>query len=186
MPILAPEPCVHPLDLLTRGAADHPIDARWYVLHTKARQEKAVMRDLIEREAACYMPVHQRSSLVRGKRVQSNAPLFAGYVFLLGDDDDRLSALQTNRVVQVLSVEDQARLHQDLARIEQLILSGAPVWLESRIRPGRRVRVKSGSLRGLEGTVLHRRGEQRLIVSIDFLQQGASVAVDDFWVESID
>jgi hypothetical protein len=38
----------------------------------------------------------------------------------------------------------------------------------------------------LEGTVLVRRGKTRLIVSITFLQQGASVEVDDFNLEPID
>ena len=38
----------------------------------------------------------------------------------------------------------------------------------------------------MEGTVLVRRGKTRLIVSVTFLQQGASVEVDDFNLEPID
>jgi len=34
--------------------------------------------------------------------------------------------------------------------------------------------------------VLVRRGETRLLVSINFLQQGASVEIDDFQLEPID
>ena len=42
------------------------------------------------------------------------------------------------------------------------------------------------SLAGLEGTVIRRRGAERLLVVVEFLQQGASVQLDDFQVERID
>jgi transcription antitermination factor NusG len=41
---------------------------------------------------------------------------------------------------------------------------------------GRRVRINSGPLQGLEGTVVRRKGKLRMIVSVDFLQR--SIAVD--------
>ena len=47
------------------------------------------------------------------------------------------------------------------------------------------MRIKGGPLAGIEGTVLKRRSEARLLVSVCFLQQGASIAIDDFDVEMI-
>jgi hypothetical protein len=38
----------------------------------------------------------------------------------------------------------------------------------------------------MEGTVLVRRGKTRLIVHVTFLQQGASVEIDDFNLEPLD
>jgi hypothetical protein len=46
--------------------------------------------------------------------------------------------------------------------------------------------VKSGALLGLEGTVIKRRGTERLLVIVQFLQQGASVELEDYQVERID
>jgi len=43
--------------------------------------------------------------------------------------------------------------------------------------------VKAGPFAGLEGTVVVRRGETRLLVAVNFLQQGASVEIDDFVLE---
>jgi hypothetical protein len=40
-------------------------------------------------------------------------------------------------------------------------------------------------LAGLEGTIITRRGQTRLLVHVDFLQQGASVEIDDLCVEPI-
>ena len=68
----------------------------------------------------------------------------------------------------------------------QLISSDAPLTPESRIEAGMRIRVRSGSLAGLEGVVIKRRGMQRLLVIVHFLQQGASVQLEDYQVERID
>jgi len=57
--------------------------------------------------------------------------------------------------------------------------------LESRLEPGSRVKVRSGPLCGLEGTILNRRGQTRLLVAVDFLKQGASVDIHDYMVEAI-
>jgi hypothetical protein len=37
----------------------------------------------------------------------------------------------------------------------------------------------------MEGSVLVRRGETRLLVAIDFLQRGASVAIEDYMLEPL-
>jgi transcriptional antiterminator RfaH len=57
--------------------------------------------------------------------------------------------------------------------------------VESQLAPGRRVRIRHGALAGLEGTVLKRRDETRLVVSVDFIQQGASIQIDDSQLEAI-
>jgi hypothetical protein len=67
-----------------------------------------------------------------------------------------------------------------------LIASNAPLTPESRLVPGNRVRVRAGALLGMEGTVLRRRGEVRLLVAINFIQQGASVLMEDCMLEAID
>jgi hypothetical protein len=41
-------------------------------------------------------------------------------------------------------------------------------------------------LAGVEGTVLSRRGGTRLLVAVNFLQQGASVEIEDFLLEPLD
>jgi hypothetical protein len=48
------------------------------------------------------------------------------------------------------------------------------------------VRVKAGMLRGQEGMIIRRQGETRLLVAVNFLQQGASVLLDDIAVEQLD
>jgi len=185
MPIHPAETSVFPENLLETAPVESP-ERCWRVVYTKARQEKALARELLKYEVPFYLPLIPRDHLIRGKRVRSLLPLFAGYVFLFGSEEDRLRTLKTNRTSRILPVDDQAQLLRDLAQIRQLIATDAPLTVERRLAPGRRVRVKSGAMLGLEGTVLSRRGHTRLLVAVNFLQQGASVAIDDFMLEPLD
>ena len=160
-------------------------ERRWWVLYTKARQEKALSRELYAKRTPFYLPLVNRKT-GKGKRATpSYVPLFLGYVFLHGTEADRTTALMTNRVSRVIDVPDPDCLFDDLQRLHRLILSDAPLTIENRLTKGDRVRVRSGSFAGIEGSVLDRRGRTRLLVAIDFLQQGASVEIDDCILEPI-
>jgi transcription antitermination factor NusG len=73
----------------------------------------------------------------------------------------------------------------DLRAIKRLIDTERPLTPEARIEPGQAVRVRSGALRGLEGTVVKRRGEERLVVAVRFLNQGASIELEDVDLERL-
>lgn len=187
MPILPAEPDIFPQDLLDEPERSSNPKARWWALYTLPRREKNLMRKLRSLEVPHYAPLIKRKTKSPSGRVRtSHVPLFSGYVFLLGDEAGRYQAFQTNCVSRTIEVKDPQRLVEDLARIKRLIDSEAPLSPESRIEPGRRVRIRSGLLAGMEGTVVKRRGVDRLLVAVEFLQQGASVQLDDFQVETID
>jgi transcriptional antiterminator RfaH len=110
--------------------------------------------------------------------------MFGGYLFLLGSHEDKLMTLTTNRVSKILDVDDQDRLCRDLLQVHQLIEAGAPMTIEQQLEKGQPVRIKSGPLRGLEGKIVERRGKTRLLVVVEYIQQGVSVDIDDFMIEA--
>jgi hypothetical protein len=155
-------------------------------MYTLARREKELMRRLRAAEVPFYAPlVRQRTRSPAGRVRQSYLPLFPGYVFVCGDTSARATALATNCVSRTLEVPDSAQLVHDLKQIKRMIDSDAALTPESRIEVGRRVRVRSGSMLGLEGTVVRRRGKDWLLVVVEFLQQGVSMLLEDFQVEAI-
>ncbi len=176
---------LYPHDLLD-CATEEASERRWWAVYTKSRQEKVFCRQLLGLQIAYYLPLVKKTSSSRGRRFSAQVPLFSGYVFLNGSEQDRAVALTTNRVSRILPVGDGDRLRKDLKQIFRLIASGAPVTLEERLAPGQRVRIRQGALAGLEGTVLERRGGRRLFVTVDFLQQGASIDLEDFDLLPID
>jgi transcriptional antiterminator RfaH len=186
MPILPRQRDCFPTDLLD---ADPPADdggLRWVAFYTLSRREKDLMRKLEAAEVAFYAPLIRRRLKSAGGRVRdSHVPLFSGYVFSRVDDDQRRAALATNTIARWLPIVDEAALLADLRAIKRLIDTDQPLTPEARIEPGQLVRVRSGPLRGLEGTVERRHGGQRLVVAVRFLNQGASVELEDVDLETI-
>lgn len=186
MPILPRQIDLFPADLLD---ADHPVcpaEARWLAFYTLSRREKDLMRKLEAVGIPFYAPLIRRRLKSPGGRTRdSHVPLFPGYVFTLVDDDQRRVALATNTIARWLPITDEAALLADLRGIKRLVDTDCPLTPEARIEPGQLVRVRTGALRGLEGTVVRRHGEQRLVVAVRFLNQGASVELEDVDLERL-
>lgn len=186
MPILAreqdcfPDDLFETLELETDPAASPAGNRCWWLIYTRSRREKELMRRLTVRGSSFFCPIIGRRTRSPSGRVrESHLPLFPGYVFLHGTADDRLAAVTTNCVSSVTPVADQVRLTTELARIRRLIASNVPITPEERLETGMLVRVTTGPLRGQEGVVIERRGKRRLLVAVDLLQRGASVDLDE-------
>jgi len=85
-----------------------------------------------------------------------------------------------------MPVVEIERLVTDLAQIHKLVLTGAPLAPEARIDSGDLVRVRSGQFAGFEGRVIRRHQQTMLIVEVHFMNQGASVALDDCQFDLLD
>src|SRR5690606_3868043 len=127
-----------------------------------------------------YAPIISRRYRSPAGRVrQSFLPLFANYVFVCGDDIARHEAVCSGCVSSTIPVTDTAQFLKDLRQIQRLIQTGAPLSPEERLEPGDLVRIRSGQFAGFEGRVVRRHQQTLLIVEVRFMNQGASVALDD-------
>lgn len=186
MPILKPLTDVYPAELLDRPELGSETSRQWWTFYLMSRREKEFMRRLRAMSVAHYAPmICKRSRSPNGRMRTSQVPLFPGYVFLYGNEEDRYHAMTTNCVSRRLPVTDGAALTADLRQIQTLISAGAPLTPESRLEPGRPVRVRKGPFAGVEGVIVKRQGAERLIVSVRFLQQGASILLGDYEVEAL-
>lgn len=188
MPILPAEPDFFPPDLWDDPTAVRRTrdEAVWWCLHTRPRQEKATARELRKVAVTFFLPqVLKEDRTPQGRKIRSVIPLFQSYLFLLGDHNDRLSALRGNRLVSVLEVSDQASLERDLRQIHKMLSSGLPVQPEPAVPVGSRVRITTGPLTGLEGTVIRRGKRDQFVAVVRFLGRGATVDLQDWQVEQI-
>jgi transcription antitermination factor NusG len=184
MPILTPQTDIYPADLFDRERLGDEATLGWWAMYTMSRREKHLMRQLVKLEVPFYCPVIPKRNRSPGGRIRtSHLPLFPNYVFLYGDDEQRYTAMTTNCVARYTRVVAGVELTQDLRQIYELIQAGVPLTPESRLEAGDLVRVRSGPFRGYEGYVLRREGQRRLLVAVNFLQQGASFALEDCELE---
>ena len=184
MPILPRQRDIFPESLLDEPPA---ADGRgWIAFYTISRREKDLMRKLEAATVPFYSPLVKRRLRSPGGRTRiSYVPLFPGYVFSLVDDEQRRTALATNTVARWLPIGDAAAFVGDLRNIKRLIDTEQPLTPEARLESGQPVRVRSGPLQGIEGTVVKRRSGQRLVVAVRFLNQGASIELEDIDLERL-
>jgi len=158
----------------------------WWVAHTKSRNEKALAHDLIGRNISYFLPMTWRIWRRSRRTMRSLLPLFSGYLFFCGGENQRLELLRTNRVANVIEVKDQPQLLDELLQIEQALRAGALLAPYKYIKAGQRCRVIAGPLFGLEGVVVKTKNVARLVLQIDMLGQAASVEIDIDMIEIID
>ncbi len=158
----------------------------WWVAHTKSRNEKALAHDLMAKNISYFLPMTMKVSRRSHRTLKSMLPLFTGYLFFCGPEDDRIELLKTNRVANLLEVTDQDLLIKELLRVEQAIRAGAPLTPHKYIKEGQWCRVIAGPLLGLEGFVIQQKGGTRLVLQVDMLGQAASVEVDIDMIEPIE
>ncbi|QDS92044.1 hypothetical protein FF011L_07800 [Roseimaritima multifibrata] len=182
MPLLPEEPDIFPANLLETVSVEAP----WWAIYTRSRQEKALMRQLRQAEIAHYGPIiERRYRSPAGRLRKSYSPLFANYVFLQGDEEARYQAVCSGCVSRCVPVTQTDLLITDLRQVHALIGTGESLAPESRIEPGDIVRIKNGQFAGYEGRVIRREHEIRLVVDVRFMNQGVSVELDDCQMEVI-
>jgi transcription antitermination factor NusG len=182
MPLLPMETYLVPEDLLSTAALAEADSAEWWVLHTKPRTEKSLARTFTTRNVSFFLPLYQHQWRTRGRLFRSHVPLFPGYIFLRGDAEARLRALETNQIVRTIPVVDTAQLRSDLGRIYRLMQGGMVLAPEEQLLPGTPVEIVAGPLAGMEGKIIQRGNQMRFFVEVQLLQRGVSVEIEGWMI----
>jgi transcription antitermination factor NusG len=183
VPLLPAEPCFYPEGLLTDP--DPGVDAKWWVLHTRPRTEKALARGLLRAAVPFFLPTYERTWRSKGRLQTAHLPLFTGYLFLRAGEEGRVRALETNYVAHCIPVADQQKLRGELERVFRLMASDLPIGPEAQLQPGATVRITRGPLAGLDGTILRRAGKLTLVVEVQLLRQGVAVEIESWMVDPV-
>ncbi|MHC4558882.1 MAG: transcription termination/antitermination protein NusG, partial [Planctomycetota bacterium] len=142
--------------------------------------------DLIHRNISYFLPMSWKVRRRSRRTIRSLLPLFSGYLFFCGEEDQRLELLRTDRVANLIEVEDQEKLLSELVQFEQALRAGAPMKAYRYIKTGQQCRVIAGPLLGLQGVVVKTKGAARLVLQVDMLGQAASVEIDIDMIETVD
>lgn len=185
MPRLQLEPYLSKGSLFADIANSVDASRCWWVFHTKPRAEKSLARKLHERGKDFFLPIHECKSLRRNRVLKSYLPLFPGYIFVHGNDEDRIQSLKTNLVVACLPVIDQVALHNDLSAVHRLIESGEVISPERDLAPGQTVEILHGSLQGMTGRIIRKNNRDMFLVEVRMLQRGVSVQIESWMIGAV-
>jgi transcription antitermination factor NusG len=158
----------------------------WWVAHTKSRNEKALAWQMQKKDISYFLPMTKKVYRRRGRTFRSLLPLFTGYVFFCGDEEERVEVLRTNRVANIIEVKDQPQLVAELTPIQLALDEGQQLLPHKYIKAGQRCRVIAGPLVGTEGIVIRAGERTRLVLQVDMLGQATSVEIAIDMIELIE
>jgi transcription termination/antitermination protein NusG len=162
----------------------HP-EPNWYALYTCPRQEKRVAEQIERRSISCFLPLYRSMRRWKDRRKELELVLFPGYVFVRMALENKLRVLELPGAVRLVSFNGKpAAVPADEIETLQTRLSGAKIEPHPYLRTGRRVRVRSGAMEGLEGIVVRRKDRCRVVFSIDLIMRSVAVEVDEADLEA--
>lgn len=156
------------------------LQPRWYVAQTCANHEKSVLRELGQRSVEAYLPQYESVRRWKDRRMRLDLPLFPGYVFVHLPLCDRLRILQTPSVVRLVGFAGQPipLLDQEIETLRQGLAYKIRFEPHPHLKVGRRVRVKTGPLQGLEGILLRKKSTFRFILTLDLIMRSVAAEID--------
>ncbi len=150
----------------------------WVVAHTRPRCEKKLAgyckRFEFKHELPCYKSIRE----YRGKTLTFLKPLFPGYVFIKAEEGQKRLLHQSDFIANLLTVNDQALFNRQLEEIRTALETDYEIQLAPAIGKGSQVRIKRGSLQGLDGWVEERYGMSTVLLRLDFIGQAAAITVN--------
>lgn len=152
----------------------------WYAIYTRSRHEKKIARLLSEKGLTNYLPLIEVYHRWSDRYQKVLTPLFSCYVFVFIALRDRLKVLQTDGVIKLVSFNGQPAIIPDhqIEAIRRIIEEKMKVDPIACFTPGKKVRVRQGPLKGIEGRLTHTNNKNRLIIAIDGIQQALSIEID--------
>ena len=114
-------------------------------------------------------------------------PLFPGYIFVRLALCDRLQVLQVPGVARLVGFNGMptALPQGEIESLRMSLESGVRAEPHPYLRVGRRVRVRSGSLTGLEGVLLRKKNSTRFVISLDLIMRSVAVEIEGSEVEAV-
>jgi transcription antitermination factor NusG len=156
----------------------NPDEPRWYAVSTCSRQEKMVAQQMQARSLEHYLPLYTAIRDWNGRRAQVELPLFSGYIFVRLPFRERLRVLSAPGVAQIVSF---GGVPAALPEEEILALRAAVEHHQAEPHPllaaGRRVRIRHGSLAGMEGVVVRRKKQMRVVIEVEAIARAMAVEI---------
>lgn len=157
----------------------------WMVIHCKSRNEKALAWDMVHKKINYFLPMSLKLRKSKRRTIRTLLPLFPGYVFFCGNEAQRREVLRTNRVANIINVQDQAQLVRELEAIEKALVAGIALQPWQQFNKGCFHRVIAGLLVDTKGQIIHINGKTHLVLTVDVLGLAISVEIASDMLEKL-
>jgi transcription antitermination factor NusG len=173
----SPSDYLYPTDLFDSEAAG--ASPFWCCVRARPRWEKKLARWLQGRQIPHFLPVHLKTTVSHRKKRTHTLALFPGYVFV-AQDISKADLSKSACAVRVLKPQSDAEakvLHDQLHSLWLAIQSGQPMAPLTTLKPGQRIEVTEGTMKGMEGIYVRDGRGGSLILEVEMLASAVAVEI---------
>lgn len=165
-------------------------DLYWYAIYVRSRHEFQVFEKLEQAKIDAFFPTVERLRKWKDRKKKVSFPLFPGYLFvhINKTHNNILTVLKTKGVVRFLGVsprEPEPIPEEQIISLKRVVESKELLDPYPYLKEGQMIRIKSGPLSGVEGILVEKLGQHKLVISVDILQRGVAITVDTTEVERV-
>jgi transcription antitermination factor NusG len=161
---------------------------QWFAASTTPRHEKHVSELLVERQIEAFLPLYRKARQWKKSRpVVLELPLFPTYVFV------RITRQARGAVLSLPGVHSIVGSSKDPWPIPDCDIEALRRGLQMHkvephpyLKVGERVRIKAGLMAGVQGILVRKKNEFRMVLTLDAIMRSVAVEVDANDLELID
>lgn len=162
-------------------------DLSWFAVQTRPRHEKKVSHGLKEKGLHSFLPIRQERRQWSDRQKWIELPLFSQYVFVQISEDAELRShvLRTRGVVRFAGALGRGTPipNEQINNLQTITDHRIQCTPHEFLKIGERVRIRGGSLKGIEGVLKAIKNDRSLVISVDLIQKSIAIRIDGFDVE---
>jgi transcription elongation factor/antiterminator RfaH len=162
--------------------------ARWYAIQTRYRAEQKAIALLRNKGVETFLPLIEEIHYWSDRQKAIDIPLFSGYGFVHVDLSaiSRMQVLCTKGVIRFVTFGGAITPvpSAQIDNLRMLLLQKMPCALHAFLKIGQQVRIRGGSLDGLEG-ILEQSGQKNLVISIESMQRSVAIKIEGYELELV-
>lgn len=165
------------------AAMDHGIHRvyapSWFAVYTTPRHEKRIAFHCEQRQIESFLPIfHEVRQWKNRCKVKLDLPLFPNYLFVRIAREERFRVLNVPGVLSILGSGADLLPVQDeyIASLRQG-LDDHKIEPHPLVEVGDRVRIIAGAMTGMEGILVRKKNELRVVLKVAMLDRSMAVEV---------
>jgi transcription antitermination factor NusG len=165
---------------LTHAFTESSTERRWYAVFTMPQNEKSAARQLALRGVEAFLPTYETVRVWKNRqRVRTVLPLFPTYLFVRIDCRQRGRVLESPGVIHIVgNSREQIPVPNEEIELLRSGVRGRNMEPYQELAVGKKVRIKSGSMRGVEGVLVRKGNGLRFVLALKMINQYAAIEVD--------
>jgi transcription antitermination factor NusG len=164
-------------------------EQHWYAVSTRSRQEKTAASAIGNLGIEAFVPLVTEIRHWSDRKKAITVPLFPCYFFVRipVSRDWQVRVLQTPGVAGLVGNHSgpMAIPEKEIDDIRSVLSKKLDCSPYPFLELGERVRIVGGALNGVEGTLIGRGPDARLVISIELIQRSLAVSVYGFEVKPV-